>query len=88
MPKMPPNLPDICNTGEKKNSLAVHPVEYQTVAVTGVGGGGGGGGVKGGPASPGCRLDKHRLSRPWVETLVDFEARLKYSQSYHRHPLI
>lgn len=42
----------------------------------------------GGGPSPGSRLDKVRLPRPWAEPHVDFEARLKYSQSYHRHPLI
>lgn len=42
----------------------------------------------GGGPSPGSRLDKVRLPRPWAEPPVDFEARLKYSQSYHRHPLI
>lgn len=42
----------------------------------------------GGGPSPGSRLDKARRPRPWAGTTVDFEARLKYSQSYHRHPLI
>lgn len=45
------------------------------------------GGVGGGP-SPGSTLARARLPRPWAEPPVDFEARLKYSQSYHRHPLI
>ena len=52
-------------------SLAGDPVERLGVAVTG---------GEAGP-SPGRRLDNARPSRPWEETLVDFEARLKYSQS-------
>lgn len=69
------NLPDMWNSGK---SLAADDPE-QTVAVTGAEGGG---------PSPGCRLDRPRLSRPWEGTPVDFEARLKYSQPHHQHPLI
>ena len=42
----------------------------------------------GGPAPPGCGLDKGRPPRPWEGARVDFEARLKYSQSSRRHPLV
>lgn len=70
------DLPDMWNSRKTLSDDGVE--QQQTVAVTG---------GEGGP-SPGLRLVKAWLSRPWEETLVDFEARLKYSQSYPWHPLI